>query len=110
VDEGSRDPWNGLITNEAIKNRADWHFPTDERLRYLGSIAYNTFAVKAAGDYLHVLQDSFSHAGYSPRLGHGYPTINDPDNVNNDIDKTNLMLLVSYRFLQDFCQKNKYGR
>lgn len=105
-----RNAWNGGVTKEGIKNRADWHFPSTERINYLRSIAYNTFSAIAAGDYLHVLQDSFSHEGFDPELGHGYPTFNDPDNVNNDIDKANLMLMVSYRFLQDFCQKNRYGR
>ena len=71
---------------ESWKSREQYHFVTPERLSQLGTSffvsnggEYRTYVswnygenlINQMGEYLHALQDSYSHQGYGPWLGQG---------------------------------------
>lgn len=69
-----------------------------EAAEYWGLDATRGRALDALGVYLHAQQDSYSHAGYGPALGHlldGHA----PDKTYNDIAKANAMALDTYQRL-----------
>jgi len=49
----------------STQQRKDWHFPSSDRVAQMRGRSETAGSWKAMGQYLHVLQDSFSHAGYS---------------------------------------------
>jgi hypothetical protein len=53
-----------------------WHFPSQERIEELHTAFINDPSVETAGKFLHVYQDSFSHAGYTGKYGHGLSGLN----------------------------------
>ncbi|MBU0706298.1 hypothetical protein KJ657_03410 [Patescibacteria group bacterium] len=57
-------PWSSRETRQL------YHFATPEQLGKLHSQAMNTRSHKDIGTFLHAFQDSYSHAGYGPTIGH----------------------------------------
>jgi RHS repeat-associated protein len=58
----------------------DWHFPTEERLNNLASATVANMTETSMGQFLHVFQDSFSHAGYTDMVwGHFWGGGHSPD-------------------------------
>jgi RHS repeat-associated protein len=82
--------------------RRDWHFTTPGRRADLRQQAMGG-SVDSLGQYLHALQDSYSHAGYEPDWGH----IRDwhgPDKTYNDPDKANQMARDTYDAIRQYIQ------
>ena len=70
----------------------------------------------ALGQYLHYLQDTFSHSGYtSPKCGHGCADQHLPDHTIADVPKANRMAGATWKALGDYarqkmcCQPNKWN-
>ena len=66
------------IFNAVIGELGRWHFPSLERLAECLQIARTTYDPMVFGQVLHVIQDSYIHAGYSPLFGHGPMKNEDP--------------------------------
>lgn len=82
-----------------------WHFPTQRRVNELLNEAYSSCSLIQLGRALHVLQDSYSHAGYGPKLGHW---TSGPDDINTDKPKTGRMIQHTINVLTEFykrCQR-----
>src|SRR5256885_11104848 len=61
------------------------------------------------GTYLHYLQDTFSHEGYTnPSWGHG-GALHSPDKTNGDVAKAMRMAGATWNALNDFAKRNKCG-
>jgi RHS repeat-associated protein len=88
-------PWG-----EAVQVRADYHFTTPERREQMKSNAEETATASSMGEYLHALQDSFSHDGYGPRLGHARAG-HAPDKTFNDVEKADRMARATYDAIRD---------
>jgi len=58
--------------------RADFHFASPERLAEMKGAAESGGNFYEVGGYLHALQDSFSHAGFGPLVGHTTPLLRNP--------------------------------
>ena len=97
-DNPDTSPWAG------VEARRLWHFPTPERVRYLIDKAYGSCKYDDLGKALHALQDSFSHAGFGPVMGHLlYGEA--PDIIQNDPGKTQRMLNSTENVLKAFMDK-----
>jgi RHS repeat-associated protein len=68
ANQGMDDSWETCPTTCGFQARKD-HFPTKERLAELWNTALRGGLIDL-GRFLHSRQDSFSHAGYGPALGH----------------------------------------
>ncbi|BAN90889.1 hypothetical protein ACAM_1420 [Aeropyrum camini SY1 = JCM 12091] len=58
------------------------------------------------GVYLHAMQDSFAHTGYSPPLGHAVASIikgRDPDSLASDPKKTESMIRSTVKDMLEVC-------
>ncbi|MCU1264562.1 MAG: Cell well associated RhsD protein [Acidobacteria bacterium] len=68
---------------------------------YTGPSNNNAGALDALGTFLHAEQDSFSHEGFGPNLGQGWPpwTGTAPDKTYNDPAKADRMAFDSYNRL-----------
>jgi RHS repeat-associated protein len=75
--------------------RRDFHFTTAERRAEMWNFAWNE---NGLGTYLHSEQDSYSHAGFGPGLGHLFAG-HAPDKTYNDPSKADLMANDTYRSL-----------
>ena len=66
-----------------------WHFPTEQRVKEVLDEAIKTHDLKKLGQALHVLQDSYSHAGYTAPWGHLFDTVSGkkPDKTYRNVDK-----------------------
>ena len=88
LDEDSRGPI--LANKNMVPNHQAFHFVSNEQLDGLfGSLALlagTSMADQAAGTFLHALQDSFSHQGFSPGLGHSF-SLTGPDDPSNNPQK-----------------------
>ena len=80
-DDPTTDPMTRSLSAveraRGLKARRDFHFVTDARLGELSasadracSGAFGSVQQKAVGQYLHALEDSYSHRDYDPELGH----------------------------------------
>src|SRR5215213_5656158 len=59
--------------------------------------------LQALGQYLHYLQDTFSHAGYtSPKCGHGCADQHLPDHTINDVPMAMNMAGATWNALKDY--------
>ena len=83
--------------------RRDWHFTTQERRAELWQGALDG-STDALGRYLHALQDSYSHEGFGPRVGHARAG-KAPDKTYNDPEKANRMARDTYNFLREYLQR-----
>jgi RHS repeat-associated protein len=63
--------------------------------------------IKALGQYLHYLQDTFSHAGfYDPKKGHGYTRGHYPDHtISAPPEKTLRMAKATWQALNDYARQ-----
>jgi RHS repeat-associated protein len=120
-DNPETSPMQFALTGPPYAARRDYHFTTEARrdalwsafesssllgravvedseaLRFWGADK-RTAALDALGTYLHAQQDSYSHAGYGPLIGHlaqGHA----PDKTYNDVAKANAMALDTYQKL-----------
>jgi RHS repeat-associated protein len=78
---------------------ANWHFPNEARLTELAMSTVANLTEISLGQYLHVMQDSFSHHGYGTTVGHlfgGYS----PDETWRRPDLANRMAENTYGDLQ----------
>ncbi len=86
----------------SVQARRDWHFTTEERRAELWQRALDG-GPDALGQYLHALQDSYSHEGFGPRLGHASAG-HAPDKTYNDPEKANRMARDSYNRVRQYLQ------
>lgn len=84
--------------------RRDYHFVTQERLNQMLQSAYTTGDLSLFGQFLHAFQDTYSHAGYGPTIGHLFAGTA-PDKTYNDVEKANRMAEGTYRHMLNFLQK-----
>jgi RHS repeat-associated protein len=112
VDEDERNPEQFDLDGPGYQARRDFHFTTSERRAELFQLfevsahgsdpnlkqyrwATKDGALGDLGTYMHALQDSFSHAGFGPRLGHLFAG-HAPDKTFKDVLKANIMARESY--------------
>jgi RHS repeat-associated protein len=73
----------------SVRARRDFHFTSQERRDQLWGAFELSGSTRDLGAFLHAQEDSYSHAGYGPRIGHvlaGHApdkTYNDPAKANN---------------------------
>jgi RHS repeat-associated protein len=73
----------------SVKARGDFHFTSQERRDQLWGAFESSGSTGDLGAFLHAQQDSYSHEGYGPRIGHALAghapdkTYNDPAKANN---------------------------
>ena len=89
----TRNPLAPTVTG--LNNRTMYHFVTDMRLEMLRNEAARSCNVTALGEYLHALEDHYSHEGFGPVLGHFFnPSVDYPE---NDVDKALRMAQEKFR-------------
>jgi RHS repeat-associated protein len=91
------DPETAPVTPRNVQARRDWHFTTPERRVELWSIAIEG-TLEDLGNYMHALQDSYSHAGFEPPLGHVHTPL--PDITAADPQRANRMARDTYNHLR----------
>lgn len=84
--------------------RALYHFVTQQRLDELSKDALSKCDVKPIGQWLHALEDSFSHEGYGPTLGHAFDG-HTPDLAYLNPDKAMRMAQRKFSELQNVKQR-----
>jgi hypothetical protein len=82
--------------------RSDWHFTNSPRRVELWERALNG-NLDMLGQYFHALQDSYSHAGFGPLVGHARAG-GAPDKTYNNPEKANHMARDSYNHLRQYLQ------
>ena len=80
---------------KAVEVRADYHFTTTERLEEMKQISVDSGSPADFGEFLHAFQDSFSHAGYGPTVGHLFAG-HAPDKTYNDVEKADKMARATF--------------
>ncbi|MBI3266401.1 MAG: hypothetical protein HYZ67_05010 [Chlamydiae bacterium] len=100
-DDPKRSPW---ASEEA---RRLYHFVTPARLAELRKDAFDSLDAEKFGTYLHAFQDSFSHAGYGPKVGHLFKR-HEPDKTYNDPEKAMLMEQGTYQEILRFQSARGY--
>jgi hypothetical protein len=78
-----------------VEERSDFHFTNEERRQDVWQSAMEHRSLGEVGVYLHLQQDSFSHAGFGPGAGH-LGAGHGPDKTYNDVPKANLMARDTY--------------
>jgi RHS repeat-associated protein len=85
-------------SSASYANRKNYHFTTSERRADLWDAFQESGTAYDLGTYLHTQQDAYSHAGYSPALGHAKDgtapdkTYNDPSKATNMAKNTFVLL------------------
>ena len=79
----------------------DYHFTSPRRRQELRRLAFSSRSAEAIGMYLHALQDSYSHEGYTASLGHLRDGTR-PDITAEDPPKALNMARETYKELQVF--------
>ena len=89
------------------RNRELWHFASQGRIHLLLNRALGSCDLTDLGEALHVLQDSFSHAGYGPEWGH----VANPgaDSPTSNWGKYFDMSIATRNLLKDFSKKCGFG-
>jgi RHS repeat-associated protein len=82
--------------------RRDWHFTTEARRTDLWQRALDG-NLDQLGQYLHALQDSYSHERYPPWRGHLFQG-HRPDKTYNDPERANRMARDTYNHLRQYLQ------
>jgi RHS repeat-associated protein len=91
------------------ESRETYHFPSSDQLNSLCEKASNSLENKDIGQYLHALQDSFSHAGFGATIGHIYFG-ELPDLTYLDVKRADTMAKQTFYKLRIFnAQKNGTG-
>ncbi len=101
-DQGTDDNWE-TSPYRSVQARRDWHFTTEERRTELWQRALSG-GLDELGQYLHALQDSYSHEGFEPVRGHA-SRLSAPDKTYNDPEKANRMARDSYNRLRQYLQQ-----
>jgi uncharacterized protein RhaS with RHS repeats len=73
-----------------VDARRNYHFTTPERRDAMLRAFESSGKLEDLGQFLHAQQDSYSHAGYGPVLGHA-SALTAPDKTYNDPAKANKM-------------------
>ncbi len=81
-----------------VRARRDWHFTTEARRTDLWQRALDG-NLDHLGQYLHALQDSYSHEGFGPKYGHW---THRPDKTYRDPEKANRMARDTYYHLRQY--------
>jgi RHS repeat-associated protein len=83
------------------RTRAMYHFTDPTRRDFMYDEFAGTGSPENLGVYLHAEQDSFSHAGFGPNLGQGWPpwTGTGPDKTYNDPAKADTMARDTFNLL-----------
>ena len=84
------------------RTRAMYHFTDPTRRDFMYDGFAGTGSPENLGVYLHAEQDSFSHAGFGPNLGQGWPpwTGTGPDKTYNDPAKADTMARDTFNVLE----------
>ncbi len=85
----------------SVQARQDYHFVSGERLAQMYEQAYKTGDLTLIGQFLHAWQDSYSHAGFEPNIGHLFKG-HEPDKTYNDSEKANIMAEGTYEHMLIF--------
>jgi len=75
--------------------RADYHFTSEARRAAMWSGFERSGSVTALGEYMHAVQDSYSHEGYGARYGHARAG-KTPDKTTSDSVKADRMAEATY--------------
>jgi hypothetical protein len=78
-----------------VDARRDYHFTTEDRRDGMWSTFESSGQTGDLAAFLHAEEDSYSHAGYGPRIGHAYAGTA-PDKTYNDPAKADAMAKASY--------------
>ena len=70
VDDDPQTVARAGFTEADRQINGNWHFPSDGRMSELAAETATNLSEASLGRYLHVYQDSFSHAGYGLVAGH----------------------------------------
>jgi RHS repeat-associated protein len=84
--------------------RAAYHFTTPERRAQMWGAFEKTGSLTALGQFFHAQQDSYSHAGYGPKVGHAAAG-HKPDKTYNDPAKALRMAFDTYSRLNQAADK-----
>jgi RHS repeat-associated protein len=86
----------------SVRAQRDWHFTTEARRADLWQRALDG-NLDQLGQYLHALQDSYSHEGFRPGVGHFFAG-HRPDKTYNDPEKANRMARDTYNHVRQYLQ------
>lgn len=110
VDEGHRNPlFPGFALDIFFMGTRDprqnpnrlWHFASPETLSFLAGRALNGGSEKALGDFLHPLQDSFSHADF---MKQGFHSTQSPDLTHKDPLKALFAAKETYEVIRTWAE------
>jgi hypothetical protein len=94
MDSGDTSPFTS-----GTEGRAAFHFTTEARRADLLQTASSSGAAADIGAFLHALQDSFSHAGFTPEKGHWTTA---PDITRNNPGKALMAAQSTFNALVSF--------
>jgi hypothetical protein len=98
-DDPATNPMNitftGVVSGRLYDVEATYHFTTDETRAGHWQRFVSSKDIGRLGIYLHADEDSYSHAGYGPRLGH-LSAGHAPDKTATDPGKANQMAYDAY--------------
>ena len=94
------------LSEHDVAARANYHFTTEERRNQLYAAFQKSGSTSDLGTYLHAKQDSYSHAGYGPRIGHLYAGVR-PDMTHLNVPKADRMARDTFDILT--AAKGKLG-
>lgn len=97
-DDPATSPMRMSLSAEAVAIRANYHFTSQERRTRMYSAFSKSGKPEDLGVYLHAEQDSFSHAGYGPTIGHSYRG-HSPDKTYNNVGSADNMARTTYETL-----------
>jgi RHS repeat-associated protein len=86
-------------TERQRQANADWHFPSAQRLTDLATETAGALTETSLGQYMHVFQDSFSHAGFTNMTWGHASAGHDPDKTWLRPELANRMAEETYRNL-----------
>jgi RHS repeat-associated protein len=98
VDDDPRTDPTALANALNEQMRANYHFTSAGRRTAMWVGFERARSITAIGEYLHALQDSYSHLGYGARYGHASAG-KAPDRTTNDPAKADRMAEATYRKL-----------
>jgi RHS repeat-associated protein len=81
------------LLNEQM--RADYHFTSEARRTTMWAQFERERSVTALGEYMHALQDAYSHQGFGARYGHASAG-KTPDKTTTDVAKADRMAKDTY--------------
>jgi len=91
MDNENNSAWGGY------ENRTKYHFTTPEQRHSLWRDFVTSGSLSDFGSFMHAHQDSHSHEGYGPDVGHWWTE--EPDLTQTDPAKADRMAETSYNWL-----------